>query len=563
MPTINAGASATQLLIRGAWISTSGTGVAVLGPGPSRGQQYPIQNSSRVGPFEYDVTVYISAITTLTFDVQGQSLPIYTDEAEIRAAEKLAMARGALIRCTAWTANEVVVASETLPVVRRLPNDQMVMYTVSGTCGATAPTYSATGEITDGTARCWALGQVSRAAPSDVPIPTVTQTTGTTSLPVVASFATNPERFRRAVTPNIVVLGSDTVAWLYNNGGTNEPLGTGVGVGRMAYKRTEEFFCASQVVELTYFTTGSGFVERPRVWVDDYMLEEVPSPFSGAAGGTKRIVIDYTSTGAKWDRRYKIEVPAGVRIRAVSAQANETIRPVPEMGLWGSVNMDSYGSTVSTVLPTNINTNYAPSEQLCEQVMRDLGFRNVLNMHEGGTGYSVNGTNGRLNVRDLVFLNSVANFDVLYAIIALSGNDFGGGIAASVVRARALETWREKRRQNPRALIHVYGPFPSDEQSNTTLQAMDAALLDAFVEWNDPNSHYDSMLTGYSLAPGVGSWIDGPWVTGSGRVGATTGVGTSDIYTGTDSAHYSPPGKVMARARMTACAERALTVRTL
>lgn len=481
--------------------------------------------------------------------------------AALRASEKVALARGALIRCPVWTANEVVVASETAPVVRRLPNDQMVMYTVSGTCGAAAPTYSATSAIPDGTATCWALGQVSTAAPADVPVPAVTQVTGTTSLPLTYNFATDATRFRKAVTPNLFITGSDSLGWLYNNGGTNQPIGAGVGL--MAHKRTEEFFTPSQIVEITYFPSNSGFVERPRVWIDGYMLEEVPSAYSGTAGGTKRLIVDYTATGAKWNRRWKIEVPAGVRIRSISVQAGEPVTAAPEFGLWALVDKDSYGSTVSTVTPTNVNTNYAPSEQLGEQIMRDLGFRNVLNIHEGGTGYSANGTNGRLNARDKAFNNDLSGFDVTYSVVALSGNDFTGSVSTATVKARALETWRAKRLQHPRALIHVYGPFPAAQQSVAGLQAMDAAVLEAFLEWNDPNSHFDSMVTGYSLATGIGSWNDGPWVTGTGRVGATTGVGTSDKYTGPDSAHWSPPGKTMARAREVLCGERALKARGL
>lgn len=481
--------------------------------------------------------------------------------AAFRAAEKAALARGALIRCPGWAANEVVAASEATPVVRRLPNDQMVMYTVSGTCGGSAPTFSATGEITDGTAKCWALGQVSTAAPADVPVPTVTQVTGTTSLPLTYSFLSDTARFRQAVTPNLFAVGANSMGWLYNNGGTNEPLGAGAGAGRMAYKRTIEFFTSSQNLEITYFPGGSGFVERPRVWIDDYMLEEVPSPYSGAAGGTKRLIIDYSATASKWNRRVKIEVPAGVSIRSLSVNASETVVPTPEFGLWAMIDKDSYGSTVSTLAAGNINTNYAPSEQLGELVMRDLGFRNVLNVHEGGTGYSVNGSNGRLNVRDKTLSNDLSGFDVTYSVVALGGNDFAFSVAATTVKARALETWREKRRQHPRALIHVYGPFPTFKQADAGLQAMDAALLEAFIEWNDPNSHFDSMITGYSLATGIGSWSDGPWVTGTGRVGSTTGVGTSDRYTGPDGGHWSPPGKIMARAREVACGERALKAR--
>lgn len=485
--------------------------------------------------------------------------------APFRAQEKAALSRGSLIRCASWAtiAGQAIVVNATKPLVVRLSNNQMIMYTTSGVCGAAEPAFSATSEIVDGTARAWALGQVSSPPPADVPIPEVTQNAGGSPLPVVYNVYANSGSFRHPVTPNLFQFGSDCLGWLYKSGGSNDPIGAGTGC--MAYKQVLEFYSSALMVDVTFFPGGSGQIERPRVRVEGNWLEEVPSAYAGAVGGTKYMRVDYTATTVKAMRRWFVEVPSGVRIRSISVPSGETITPVRDPALYAILNMDSYGRTVSEKLPanTNIDINFAPSETMIEQVMRDLGYRYVLNMHEGGTGYSVNGTNGRLNVRDLVYLNDMSGFDVRYAIFFAGGNDFDGGVTTAVLKQRAKEAWRERRRQNPLALLHVYGLFPSDQQSVAGLQAMDQALLDAFVELNDPNSHFDSMITGYSYAPGVGSWNDGPWVTGAGRQGNPTGVGNSDIYTGIDSAHISPPAKPYFRQRMAACGERAHQVRGL
>lgn len=67
MPTINLRTSATVSLPAGQWVSTTGTGVAALGPGPDRGTQFPLQNQSQIGPFPYTVDVYLSSTATAIF----------------------------------------------------------------------------------------------------------------------------------------------------------------------------------------------------------------------------------------------------------------------------------------------------------------------------------------------------------------------------------------------------------------------------------------------------------------------------------------------------------------
>lgn len=66
--TITAGASQTVTLLQGYALDFTGTGVAVLGPGPQASLQYSINNSGRVGPFPRDQVVYLTATTALAFD---------------------------------------------------------------------------------------------------------------------------------------------------------------------------------------------------------------------------------------------------------------------------------------------------------------------------------------------------------------------------------------------------------------------------------------------------------------------------------------------------------------
>lgn len=83
MPTINLRASATVSLPAGSWIVSTGTGVAVLGPGEYRNQQFPLQGTRKVGPFPFAVDVYISSTdTAITYTVERQSVaPLITRNA--------------------------------------------------------------------------------------------------------------------------------------------------------------------------------------------------------------------------------------------------------------------------------------------------------------------------------------------------------------------------------------------------------------------------------------------------------------------------------------------------
>lgn len=90
MGTIAAGKTSSISLLAGQAINTTGTGVAVLGPGPWIGQQIPLQGTWRVGPFAFDVAVGITATTSISYtvDINPTDGDVLVTEAELVAIRR-------------------------------------------------------------------------------------------------------------------------------------------------------------------------------------------------------------------------------------------------------------------------------------------------------------------------------------------------------------------------------------------------------------------------------------------------------------------------------------------
>jgi len=67
MTTIAAGASATVTLAQGSTLKTTGTGVAVFGPGSHANQQVGLQGANTLGPYGRDRVIYITATTQIDY----------------------------------------------------------------------------------------------------------------------------------------------------------------------------------------------------------------------------------------------------------------------------------------------------------------------------------------------------------------------------------------------------------------------------------------------------------------------------------------------------------------
>lgn len=78
MTTIAAGASATVTLPQGQKLKTSGTGIAVLGPGEKQGLQFSLQGSNVLGPYDSNQVIYLTATGNLDYSLEADqsALPV-------------------------------------------------------------------------------------------------------------------------------------------------------------------------------------------------------------------------------------------------------------------------------------------------------------------------------------------------------------------------------------------------------------------------------------------------------------------------------------------------------
>lgn len=74
MPTIHPNVSTTVVLPTGCTLKTTGSGVAVLGPGERANQQIGLQGFSQIGPFSGPKAIYLTALTSLVYSFSGNLL---------------------------------------------------------------------------------------------------------------------------------------------------------------------------------------------------------------------------------------------------------------------------------------------------------------------------------------------------------------------------------------------------------------------------------------------------------------------------------------------------------
>lgn len=84
---IGNGGSATVQVPVGQAITTTGAGIATMGPGPQAGLQVGLQGANSLGPWDYAATVYLTGTSSLSYTVAA---PIMTSPAS--AADLLPVA---------------------------------------------------------------------------------------------------------------------------------------------------------------------------------------------------------------------------------------------------------------------------------------------------------------------------------------------------------------------------------------------------------------------------------------------------------------------------------------
>lgn len=176
---------------------------------------------------------------------------------------------------------------------------------------------------------------------------------------------------------------------------------------------------------------------------------------------------------------------------------------------------------------------------------RLLGYSDAWNEALGSTGYITAGSTATLGTR--------APIDVIphtpdVLIISAGYNDNAGSQPS--ISSAAASLYSAVKAGLPATTIYVIGcwspigsPGASITNTDTTLRTAAAAASLPFI----------SPITG-GVYDAAGTLVatHGAWITGTGRVGATTGTGNADTYIGTDAVHPTDAGHAYLAGRIVA-----------
>jgi lysophospholipase L1-like esterase len=155
-----------------------------------------------------------------------------------------------------------------------------------------------------------------------------------------------------------------------------------------------------------------------------------------------------------------------------------------------------------------------------------MGWPDVWQAGSGSTGYVADGQ--RLALIDR-YQNDLINQAPDILVIAMGINDLTSYASTpATVTAAAATIWDAVIAQLPATELVIVGPWSpkGGVYTDETLMALDAEL------------HAMAKTRGLRFI----SPIQEGWITGNGKVGATTGNGNADLYTSNDGTHPSPAG---------------------
>ncbi|PZU10273.1 SGNH/GDSL hydrolase family protein [Sphingomonas sp.] len=367
----------------------------------------------------------------------------------------------------------------------------------------------------------------------------------TVSLATAEDSGTYSKVYNSTSTPKLpdVMRVSGAVPYLYTNGtyfmpSTNVSPGT---VGNLSGFFTAGTFDAGReatvwrasvqtdtAAAIQIRVTGTSSTHYYRLQVDGQYINKTPQAFVGAGNAdTITVTLDGQPHVVTLESSQTVAI---LRIRvAPTATLSRPVRS-PD-SIVALVTGDSYSE--------GFGSQYRFMGAWPATAATLLGVDDMRIVALGGTGYiQTNSTTGAPKIADQVAVWKLSNPDLVASNGAMSAvsmvinaggyNDWSNTSAA--IAAAGLDAWTKERATAPNALIVVTGPWAGVHgEADTKTLADEAALKAAFLTWADPNS----LFVPINSDPA-------PWITGTGKVGGTTGDGNADTLMANESPRVHP-----------------------
>jgi lysophospholipase L1-like esterase len=283
-------------------------------------------------------------------------------------------------------------------------------------------------------------------------------------------------------------------------------------------------FCTDASVFELYFKYVASTATY-RLVVDGRRVTDLPQSTGGTTIGSRHVLkVDF---GTAIPRRITIEL-SNVPFGGIYLPPTATIwTPPPYKTRWAVL-----GDSISGGSASNLGAGQGTWVTLAGMY---LGWDDSWNEALGGTGYITAGTTA-------TFPNRVSTDIVAYnpdRIIVWGGYNDNGG-SQSAIGTAAATVFSTLKAGLPNAQIFVLGcwsptgsPAASLTNTDNTIKAAAAAAQLPFI----------SPITG-SVYNSAGTLVttQGPFISGTGHVGATTNAGNADAYIGTDGVHPTDAG---------------------
>ncbi|WP_411102456.1 GDSL-type esterase/lipase family protein [Streptomyces sp. cmx-4-9] len=272
-----------------------------------------------------------------------------------------------------------------------------------------------------------------------------------------------------------------------------------------------------------------------RLSIDGRKVTDLMQSVGGTtAGSTHLMTIDLGSA-----------VPRVIRLDVYTAPFGGIFLP-PTATMWSAVpkggRFMGFGDSLTD--GSAINTGGGAGTWL-HRTARLLGSNDVWDEARGGTGYITVGAYATLATRVAA---DVVAWNPSRLVVWAGYNDNGG--SQPTISAAAASLYSTIRAGLSGAEVYIIGCWSPTGSPGASITNTDATLRAAAAAAGYP---FISPITG-AIYDATGALVatHGAWITGTGRVGATTGSGNADIYIGTDAVHPTDAGHVYLARRIAA-----------